>query len=203
MSAAASMPLSALLDGIGVVPADRPAARAASIRPGDAVLLSGTLGDHGIAVLAARGDLALQAEIRSDTAPLNHLVEAMYATGGEITALRDPTRGGLAAACTEIARSAGLDLRIDADAVPVVPGVRAATEILGLDPMHLACEGRLVAFVAPQDADRALRGLQELDASAARIGDVLPGTGRVWLRDSFGGERLLDLPLGDPLPRIC
>jgi len=191
--------------GVGVVAAER-GARAANIRPGDAVIVSGPLGEHGIAVLAARGDLALQTEIASDTAPLNHLVEAMYESGGEIHALRDLTRGGLAAALNEMAGQSGVAIVLQEDRIPVRDDVAAACEILGFDPMHVANEGKLVAFVPEADAETVLAAMQERSrgAGARRIGRVEEApSGRVLLETGIGGTRIVDMPAGELLPRIC
>jgi hydrogenase expression/formation protein HypE len=172
-----------------------------SVRAGDVVLVSGDLGRHGIAILGARGELGLDVPIESDCAPLVAPVRALLDAGVDVRCLRDCTRGGAAAALTEVAGDAGVDLRIG-DA-PVHPAVRAACELLGFDPLHIACEGRFVAWVAAGDAERALAVLRGFDPAATRLGQALDGRGRVLLADPWGGERVLDLPLGDPLPRIC
>ncbi|MFZ5477362.1 MAG: hydrogenase expression/formation protein HypE [Myxococcota bacterium] len=191
--------------GLGEVVARAPVAPD-RIRAGDAVIVSGPIGDHGIAVLLARESFGIGADVRSDSAPVWDAVHALIAAGIDIHALRDPTRGGLAAVLNEIAASAGVGMRIHEEAVPVRPGVADACELLGLDPLLVACEGRFVAFVPEVDAARALVVLRSLPecAGAARVGSVLadhPGT--VLLRGAIGGERVLDLPSGEQLPRIC
>lgn len=167
------------------------------VREGDVVLVSGDLGRHGVAVMAARQGLAFETPVRSDCASCLPQLRAL----DSVRCLRDPTRGGLAAVLHELAGPH--DLLLDEAALPVHPGVRAACELLGLDPVHLPCEGRLVAFVDPEQAPVALAAWQALDPSAAQVGRVVGGRGRVWLQDAYGGERLLDLPLGEQLPRIC
>jgi len=192
--------------GVGLVPAGRASARARRVRPGDAVLVSGPLGDHGIAVLAARGDLALRTEIESDTAPLNALVETLYDSGAEVHALRDLTRGGAAAALNELAASSEACVIVEEPLVPVRREVAAACEILGFDPLHVANEGRLVAFVPEADAETALAAMRAdpHGAGACRIGRVEASpAGRVLLETGIGGTRIVDMPSGELLPRIC
>ncbi|MCP3903108.1 MAG: hydrogenase expression/formation protein HypE [Planctomycetes bacterium] len=192
--------------GVGLVPAGRPSARAARVRGGDAVLVSGPIGDHGIAVLAARGDLALRTAIESDTAPLNGLVEKLYGSGVKVHALRDPTRGGVAASLNELAASSGVCVVVEEPRIPVRREVAAACEILGFDPLHIANEGRLVAFVPETDAETALAALRSepYGAEACRIGRVEAGpAGRVLLETGIGGTRIVDMPSGELLPRIC
>ncbi len=176
-------------------------------RPGDKVLLSGTIGDHGIAVLAAREELSLTQQVASDCASLLGLVERMLEVGGEyVHCLRDPTRGGLAAALNEIADASQVAIEIEEDAVPVRPEVQGACELLGMTPFEIANEGKLVAFVAAEAADQVLGAMREhpLGAGTAMIGGVTEGeAGRVWVRTVLGTTRLLDLPAGELLPRIC
>ena len=176
------------------------------VRPGDAVLLSGDIGRHGIAIMAAREGLGFETEIVSDLASLAPVVAGLIAAGVTLHCLRDLTRGGLATALVEIATSAGVELRLDAAAVPVGEAVRGACEILGLDPWYVANEGRLVAFVPGTEAARALAILRSHPggAEAAVIGRVAAasGRGRV-LADTIGGVRVLDLLSGEQLPRIC
>jgi len=177
-----------------------------NVRAGDAVLVSGTLADHGMAVMVARGELALEAEIRSDTAPLNGLANALFALGPALRWLRDPTRGGLATTLNELAQATGLAVRLDESALPVRPEVAAACEILGIDPLYAANEGKLIAVVAPERADEALRLLRahQIGAEAAIVGAVAPEpAGMVALDTSFGGSRIVGMLVGDPLPRIC
>ncbi|GAA1762662.1 hydrogenase expression/formation protein HypE [Luedemannella helvata] len=182
---------------------------AAAVEPGDAVLLSGPIGRHGTAILSVREGLGFDSDITSDTRPLHRLVAAMIAAGGAgVHALRDPTRGGLASALNEIAAASGVPVEIDESKLPVPPPVAAACEILGLDPAHVANEGCLVAFVAPQQAEAvlaAMRGLPE-GADAVRIGTVAGGggePGRVTVRTAVGSRRVLDMLVGEQLPRIC
>ncbi len=191
--------------GVGTIAPGR-RARATNIEAGDSVLLSGPLGDHGIAVLAARGELDFQTEIESDVAPLNGLVEAVYEAGVEVHAMRDPTRGGLAAALNELAASSGVSIVLDEEAVPARPAVRAACEMLGFDPLHVANEGKLVAFVPARDEAAALEAMRSNDygSGACRIGRVEASpAGRVTGETGIGGLRIIDVPSGELLPRIC
>jgi len=191
--------------GIGRIPAGRNCG-STNIRIGDAVLLSGTLGDHGIAVLAARGELAFQTDLSSDTAPLTGMVEAMFASGAEIHALRDPTRGGLASSLNELAEKSGVAVVLQEDRLPVRPEVEAASEMLGFDPLHIANEGKLVAFVPEGDADTVLAAMRQspYGRNACRIGRVgEEPRGRVLMETRIGGKRIVDIPAGELLPRIC
>lgn len=176
------------------------------VRPGDRILVSGTLGDHGIAILAAREALELESDLRSDTAPLHELVAALLRHGTDVRFLRDPTRGGVSAALHEMVEAAGLSAVLDEAALPLSDPVRGACELLGLDPLHVANEGKLLAIVAPEGAERALESLRghALGAAAAIIGEVVPGSPpRVLVRGPLGALRVLDEPSGAPLPRIC
>ncbi len=191
--------------GIGLVAAPRPISPAA-VRPGDAVLVSGDLGAHGIAILSVREGLEFDAPVVSDTAPLWEPVRALLEAGIEIHCLRDLTRGGLSSALNEIAAAARLAIRIDEAAVPVSEAVRAACEILGLDPLYVACEGRFAAFVPAAESERALgilRGFEQCGcaASIGRVETDPPAT--VVLRSAIGGNRVLDMLSGEQLPRIC
>ena len=191
--------------GVGVL---RPGAQlgGARARPGDVVLLSGTLGDHGMAIMSLRESLAFDTEIVSDSAALHGLVAALLDTGADVRCLRDPTRGGLATTLNEIARQSGVGMTLDEAAIPVQAQVQAACEVLGLDPLYVANEGKLVAIVAPQDAGRALAALRAhpLGAQAACIGTVLADENRfVQMTTRFGGRRIVDWLSGDQLPRIC
>jgi hydrogenase expression/formation protein HypE len=191
--------------GVGRIPEGREA-RGGNVRAGDAVLLSGSLGDHGIAVLAARGELAFRTDVVSDVAPLGRLVEAMYATGARIHALRDPTRGGLASALNELAGQSGVAVVLDEVRIPVGRGVEAACELLGFDPLHVANEGKLVAFVPEESADAVLAAMRRAPygSGACRIGTVRDEpAGRVLMTTGIGGTRIVDMPSGELLPRIC
>jgi hydrogenase expression/formation protein HypE len=192
--------------GVGVL--ERPVTLgAATVGPGDAVLVSGPIGDHGITIMLARGELDIEADIVSDTAPLHRLVARLLdATGAGVHCLRDATRGGVATICNEVARAADVAVVIEEDTVPVRPAVRGACEILGLDPLYVACEGRLVAVVDGGQAEAALGALRAdpLGEGAAIIGRVRDDPpGLVLLKTEFGGTRIVDLLIGDPLPRIC
>ncbi|MFI2280064.1 hydrogenase expression/formation protein HypE [Nocardia beijingensis] len=191
--------------GIGVVAPDVDIRPQRAI-PGDVVLVSGEIGVHGVAVLSCREGLEFGTTVLSDTAPLHGLVAAMLATGADVHVLRDPTRGGVAASLNEIARAAKIGVALDERQLPVPDGVRDACGLLGLDPMYVANEGKLLAFVAPEDADRVLAAMREhpLGAQAAMIGRcVAEHPGMVVARTALGGTRVVDLPAGEQLPRIC
>jgi hydrogenase expression/formation protein HypE len=175
-------------------------------QPRDRVLVSGTLGDHGFAVLVARGELKLESELRSDTAPLHELAYALIELGPALRWMRDPTRGGLATALNELAGSAQLTIRLDEGAIPIRAEVAGAAEILGIDPLYVANEGKLIAIVAPEAADDALSALRShaLGRDAALIGEVdSSAEALVVLETALGGSRIVDMLVGDPLPRIC
>ncbi|HEX5356885.1 MAG TPA: hydrogenase expression/formation protein HypE [Aquabacterium sp.] len=175
-------------------------------RPGDAILLSGSIGEHGMAVLSQREGLRFEASIVSDCAALNGLVADMLATGARLRVLRDPTRGGLATTLNEIASASQVGMQIDEDAIAVQPAVAAACEFMGLDPLYLANEGKLMAICDAADAPALLQAMQAhpLGRQASRIGTVTDdGHGFVQMRTRFGGQRMLDWLMGDPLPRIC
>lgn len=175
-------------------------------RPGDAVLVSGSIGEHGMAILSQREDLGFDAPILSDAAPLNGLVACMLACGAELRLLRDPTRGGLAATLNEIAHQSGVGIVIDEAAIPIKPEVEAACELLGVDPLNLANEGKLVAVCAARDADRLLAAMHAhpLGRAASRIGEVVADERHfVQLNTRFGGRRMIDWLAGEQLPRIC
>ena len=177
-----------------------------SVTAGDVVLVSGFIGDHGMAVMLAREALELDAEIESDSAPLHVLVATLLAAAPNTRVIKDPTRGGVASALNEIAARTRLAISIEEERVPVRVAVRGACEILGLDPLHIANEGKLVAIVPRNEADAALAALRShpLGADAAIVGDVLKEPeGMVLLRTGIGGSRVLDMLVGDPLPRIC
>lgn len=191
--------------GIGLVP---PGAALSSSRvaPGDSIIVSGTIGDHGIAILSQREGMAFDEPMESDTAPLHDLVAAMLDAWPGIHAMRDPTRGGLAASLVEIASRQKVGMEIDEKLIPLRDSVRGACEILGLDPLLVANEGKLVAFVPAEGAERVVAAMRrhELGSKAVMIGSVVEDRrGLVRVRTSIGGERILDLPFGEALPRIC
>lgn len=190
--------------GIGLVDAGV-ALAPARVTPGDAILVSGDVGRHGIAVLSVREGLAFETAIESDCASVAPLALGLLEAGVEVHCLRDPTRGGLASVLNEIALDAGVEMEVDEAAVPVDEAVTGACELLGLDPLYVACEGRMLAFVPERDALRALAVLRRfpLGERASRVGTVAPGTGTVTLRTRLGSRRVLDLLSGEQLPRIC
>jgi hydrogenase expression/formation protein HypE len=192
--------------GLGVVP-DGVHVAPDRARPGDRVLLSGRIADHGIAIMSVREGLSFSTTVESDSAALNGLVGALLdAAGDHVHVLRDPTRGGLASVANEIAASARVGLRLDEAAIPVAEQVRGACEILGLDPLYVANEGKCVAIVAPEAADAALAAMRAhpLGREAAIVGTVVAEhPGRVMLRSRSGGERVVDMLSGEQLPRIC
>ena len=192
--------------GVGVVVAKRPVTPS-EVRPGDAVLVSGTVGQHGVAVMAVRDGLAFAAPILSDCASVADAALALLASGLDVHCMRDPTRGGVATVLNEIASQARCEIAVHESAIPVSEDVAGACEVLGLDPLYVACEGRFLAFVAAADADRALEVLRARPetAQACRIGTVRQGgtPGLVVLRTKGGGDRVLDLLSGEQLPRIC
>ncbi len=174
----------------------------ARVRIGDHILVSGPVGDHGAAVLLARQDFGLRGELRSDAASVLPQAQALMKVPG-LRFMRDPTRGGIATVAHELARAAGLAMRLTEAQIPVSEAVQSVCEILGFDPLYLACEGRVVAVVAPESADAALAALREIAPQAARIGEVVRGPPQVILDTAFGGQRVLDELEDDPLPRIC
>lgn len=192
--------------GVGVVP-DGVRISPRRIRPGDKILLSGALAEHGIAIMSVRENLEFETTLETDSAPLHRLVAAVLdATGEAVHALRDPTRGGVASATNEIAKSAGVAMRLEERAIPLREEVRGACEILGFDPLYVANEGKCLAFVAPEAADAALAAMRAdpLGHEAAIVGEVTDGpAGRVVLRSRIGGERIVDMMSGEQLPRIC
>jgi hydrogenase expression/formation protein HypE len=179
----------------------------AGLRPGDRVLVSGAIGEHGTAVMLARGEFALDAPVESDTRPLWPAVDALLdAVGPSLRAMRDATRGGVATVLNEFARKAGVAVVVSEAHVPVQPAVVGACEILGIDPMYVANEGALVALVTPEAAGEALAALRSVPGceQAAEIGEVKSEPpGMVLLQTAFGGRRVMDMLVGDPLPRIC
>jgi hydrogenase expression/formation protein HypE len=191
--------------GIGLVAHDLTIS-ANQAQPGDHILVSGPIGDHGIAVLSAREGLEFETTLESDTAPLHTLVQAMLEVSREIHCLRDPTRGGLATTLNELAESSHVGLMINEQAIPLREQVRGACEMLGLDPMYVACEGRLVAIVGEKDAQAVLSRLRThpLGRDAQHIGRVVSKqTGRVLMRTALGSERIVEALSGAQLPRIC
>jgi len=191
--------------GIGLVPEGRRFS-ADRVREGDVVIVSGTIADHGTAVMLARGDLMLEADIVSDTAPLNDLMERLLAAAPSSRWLRDATRGGVGTVCNELARDCNLTIVLDERALPVRPAVAAACELLGIDPLYVANEGKFVAVVAPDEEEAALAALRghRQGSDAVRIGEVhAEPPGIVVLRTELGGTRIVDMRVGDPLRRIC
>ena len=180
---------------------------AASVRPGDKILLSGPIGDHGITILLARGELDLEADLRSDTRSVLPLVEALAASiGGGVRWMRDPTRGGVATSLNELARDCACGMQICEDLIPVHDAVRGACELLGLDPLHIANEGQCLAVVSKETAGAALDALHRTPGGeeAVIIGEVVAQpAGSVLVTTRYGGSRIVDMLVGDPLPRIC
>jgi hydrogenase expression/formation protein HypE len=179
----------------------------AALAPGDRILVSGSIGEHGMAVMLARDEFALEADIRSDTRSLWPAVDALLeAAGPELHCMRDATRGGVASALNELARASGVAALVHEADVPVAPAVAGASELLGIDPMYVANEGKLLAFVAPEATEGALRALRAVPGceQAAVIGEIaVEPPGMVLVDTAFGGRRVMDLLAGDPLPRIC
>ena len=178
-----------------------------SVRPGDKILLSGPIGDHGITILLARGELDLEADLRSDTRSVFPLVEALAnAAGPGVRWMRDPTRGGVATSLNELARDCGCGIVLQEETIPVHDAVRGACELLGLDPLHIANEGQFLAVIAPEYADAALNALSLAPGGedAQTIGEVREQpSGAVLVTTRYGGSRIVDMLVGDPLPRIC
>jgi hydrogenase expression/formation protein HypE len=191
--------------GVGVIPPGRNLI-ASSVQPGDVAIVNGVLGDHGAAILAARGDMALTTDIRSDCQPLNHLMEAVLAAVPGVRAARDATRGGLASALNEIADAAGVGVEIMEADLPLRAEVKGVCEILGLDPLYLANEGTLVLFVPPDQTEAALAAMRATEAGrgACIIGRATTAHPRtVVMKTVFGGGRIVDMLVGEQLPRIC
>ncbi|HDN80715.1 MAG TPA: hydrogenase expression/formation protein HypE [Chloroflexi bacterium] len=191
--------------GVGLIP---PGVKlgGALARPGDVVIVSGPVGDHGIAVMMQREGLQFSSELRSDCAPLNGLVEAILKASKEVHCLRDPTRGGLAAVLNEIASQSNVGIEAEEEAIPIREEVKAVCEFLGLDPLYVACEGRLVAVVTPQAAEPVLEAMRRhpYGREACIIGRVVDEhLGKVVMRTLIGSRRILDMPAGEQLPRIC
>jgi len=191
--------------GIGVVPEGRQLS-IRNARPGDRILVSGTIGDHGIAILSVREGLEFETVLESDTAPLHELSEAILATCPQTRCMRDPTRGGLSSALNELASASGVGVELDESAIPLRPEVRGACEMLGLDPLYVANEGKLIAVVPPEDAERVLVRMRShpLGRNSAVIGTVVADhPGLVLLRSQVGGVRVVSMLSGEQLPRIC
>jgi hydrogenase expression/formation protein HypE len=191
--------------GVGVIPAGRRLA-ADRVQAGDQVVMSGFLGDHGMAVMLAREDLELEADISSDTAAVSDLVETMLAVAPSTRWMRDPTRGGVGTVCNELAQVTGLGIVLDERVLPVRPAVYGACEMLGIDPLYVANEGKFLAVLDPAETDAALAALRahKQGGDAVVIGEVTDKIGAtVALRTQFGGTRIVDMLVGDPLPRIC
>jgi hydrogenase expression/formation protein HypE len=191
--------------GVGAIPAGV-SLGVAGARPGDAILVSGPIGDHGVTIMLARGELDIEADVESDTASLAELVAGLLSAVPGVRALRDATRGGVATILNEIAKAADVGVLVAEDAIPVRAQVRGAAELLGIDPLYVACEGRLVAVVDGGQAEDAIAALRAhpLGAQAAIIGEVTADpAGLVTIKTTFGGTRIVDLLVGDPLPRIC
>ncbi len=191
--------------GVGIVPAGIELSHRLA-RPGDQILLSGTIGDHGMAVMLAREAFEFEAEIASDTAPLTDLVRVLLEAAPRTRALKDPTRGGVATSLNEIAVQSGVAIVVEEEAIPVRAEVRGACEILGIEALHIANEGKLLAVVPMEEWESALEALRShpLGRDAARVGTVVEEpVGMVILKTGIGGSRVLDMLVGDPLPRIC
>ncbi|CAN5742846.1 hydrogenase expression/formation protein HypE [soil metagenome] len=192
--------------GLGVLD-DRSRQGASSVRADDRVIVSGPIGDHGVAIMLARGGLDIEADVRSDTAPVWPAIDALLgACGLSVRWMRDATRGGVATVLNELALAAEVSIMLDEHAVPVQPAVGAACELLGIDPLYVANEGRFVAIVAADAVEAALGALRAVGVSAAAavVGEIgADPPGRVLGRTAFGGHRMIDMLVGDPLPRIC
>jgi hydrogenase expression/formation protein HypE len=191
--------------GVGLLPVGVEIGGALA-KPGDVVILSGPMGDHGIAVLGARGELGFESDIKSDVAPLNHLIEAMLAAGEEIHVLRDPTRGGVATSLNEIAKQSQVGIVLTESSLPVRPAVSAACEMLGFDPLYVANEGKLIAIVGREDADRVLKAMRQTryGEETVIVGEVqAEPKGRVLMKTAIGSNRIVDVLMGEMLPRIC
>ncbi|MDF1518943.1 MAG: hydrogenase expression/formation protein HypE [Brevefilum sp.] len=191
--------------GFGVIPNDRQIGGQFA-QPGDAVIISGTLGDHGIAVLQARGELGFESEITSDVAPLNHMIADLLDAVPDVHVLRDPTRGGLGTSLKEIACQSEVSIHLEEEAIPVLPDVRTACELLGFDPLYLANEGKLIVILPEENTEKALNIIKSspYGVNAMRIGTVFSEDhGMVLLNTAFGSTRIIDMLSGEILPRIC
>jgi hydrogenase expression/formation protein HypE len=191
--------------GIGMIPAGIDVS-SKNARVGDKVILSGSLADHGVTILTQREGLTFDSPVKSDSAPLNHMAQKMFRAGSSIHTLRDPTRGGAGTALNEIAQSSRVGIRIQEAKIPVKPEVSGICELLGFDPLYLANEGKLIAFVGPEDADAVLAAMQEdeFGKDACMIGEVVAeNPGQVFMETRIGGLRIVDMLAGEQLPRIC
>ena len=192
--------------GIGIIPTGRQLS-AGNIRQGDKVILSGTMGDHGITIMAMRNGLNFQTDLTSDCAPLNHLAQKMLEVAPEIRIMRDPTRGGVASVLNELAEQAQVEIEIDETAVPILPQVQGICDLLGLDPFHVANEGKLLALVPADKAEQVVEAMRQIPegVNAAIIGEVVAKSteGEVYVRTEIGTTRILEMLTGDQLPRIC
>jgi len=191
--------------GIGLVP-DGVNISGSNARPGDKIIVTGTIGDHGIAVLSQREGLGFETKLQSDVAPLGKMVAEMLKASKNIHVLRDPTRGGLASTLNEIAGQSKVGIKIEEMKIPVKDEVNGACEMLGLDPLYVANEGKMIVIVAPPDADTVLNAIQQnvYGKNAAVIGDVVSvNPGRVVMKTALGASRIVDMLVGEPLPRIC
>jgi hydrogenase expression/formation protein HypE len=191
--------------GLGVVP-PKVEVSASAARPGDVILINGGLGEHGMTIMCAREGIDLELDLGSDCAPLNRLVGALVEAGCDLHCLRDPTRGGVAAALNEIAEQSQVCIELEEERLAVAPAVRTACELLGLDALQVANEGKMLVILPAPEAERALAAMREAPygAGATVIGRVLEGpAGRVQLKTAVGPTRIIDLPVGEPMPRIC
>ncbi len=191
--------------GVGVIP-DGVNVSGQMAKPGDKIIVSGTIADHGVTVMSSREGLKFGSDIQTDSAPLNAMVEKIIGSGGDVHVLRDPTRGGVGTTLNEIASQSGVGMRIIEDSLPVKGAVAGMCELLGFDPLYLANEGKLLAIVAPGDADKVLEIIQqdEFGADAVIIGEVVAeDPGKVFLETTIGGSRIIDMLTGEQLPRIC
>ncbi len=194
--------------GIGFIPKGRHLG-GQFCKPGDKILVSGTLGDHGITIMSCREQLSFTTNLKSDAAPLNHMIQHVLEAAPDVRCFRDPTRGGLASTLNELAEQSGVNMEIEEDSVPIHDAVRGACDMLGYDVYQVANEGKMVCVVAPDEADAALKAMKEdpHGKDAAIIGEVQPKeeghASRVTLRTGFGSTRILDMLVGEQLPRIC
>ena len=191
--------------GIGLIP-DNVDVGCEKALPGDKILLSGTIADHGITVLTQREGMTFTSSIKSDTAPLNRMVEKIFTASNNVHVLRDPTRGGVGTSLNEIAEKSKSGIRIYENKIPVKNEVRGICELLGFDPLYIANEGKLLAFISPEDADKVLSAVREdeFGKDACIIGEVVSGhPGKVFLETGIGGTRMVDMLTGEQLPRIC